>query len=73
MDDTMKELLEECEEILLEVQILGEDFPKIKEMYENVLSLSKKLELNVKEHISALDSRATEIKNNIKQQEKENE
>ena len=73
MDETMKELLEECEEILLEVQILGEDFPKIKEMYENVLSLSKKLELNVKEHISALDSRATEIKNNIKQQEKENE
>lgn len=73
MDEAMKELLEECEEILLEVQILGEDFPKIKEMYENVLLLTKKLELSAQDHISALDSRAAEIKKDIKQQEKETE
>lgn len=70
MDESMKQLLEECEEILLEVQILGEDFPKIKELYNNALILFEKLEKSAKSHISDIDLRTSEVQKGIKQQEK---
>lgn len=70
MDAAMKQLMEECEEILLEVQILGEDFPKIKAMYDNVVGLTKKLDKSAEEYMATIASKARKVEETIERQEK---